>query len=97
MGSKMEQDKGRGSERPSGRATPPRNAGREAGLRDFHRGDHRWSVDLRLAVKGGRVNMQPASLQAFLSLPAGVTVGVYGIFSEQTISISVFAHQMITF
>ena len=75
MGSKMKQDKGRGSERPSVRATPPRNAGREAGLRDFHCGDHRWSVDPRLAVKGGRVNMQTRIIAGFFGFTCGGHLG----------------------
>ena len=71
MGSKMKQDKGRRSERPSGRATSPRNAGWEAGLRDFHCGDRRWSVDPRLAVKGGRVNMQTRIIAGFFGFTCG--------------------------
>ena len=83
MGSKMKQDKGRGSERPSVRATPPRNAGREAGLRDFHCGDHRWSVDPRLAVTGGRINTQTRIVAGFSgSTRGGHLGGVWRYFWE---------------
>ena len=64
MGSKMKQDKGRGSERPPAET-------------------HRPAM---------RVGKWVCGIST-----AGITLGVYGIFNEQTISISVFAHQMITF
>ncbi len=73
--SKSKQDKGRGSERPSGQATPPRNAAREAGLRDFHCGDHRWSVDPRLAVTGGRINTQTRIVAGFSESTRGGHLG----------------------
>ena len=71
----MKQDKGRGSERPSGRATPPRDAGREAGLRDFSRGGHRWSVCPHLAVTGGRVNTQTRITAGFFESTCGGHLG----------------------
>ena len=41
--SKKAQYKARGSPAPSGQTTPPRNAGRDKGLRDFEGVDDRWS------------------------------------------------------
>ena len=61
-GTKIVQDKGRGSQALPGQITPPRNAGRDKGLRDLKGGDRRWSVWLTSGVTGGRNrNIEPSN------------------------------------
>lgn len=51
-GTILVQDKGRGSQASPGQTTPPRNAGRDKGLRDLRGEDRRWSVWLTSGVTG---------------------------------------------
>ena len=61
-GWKKVQDKDRGSQALPGQITPPRNAGRDKGLRNLKGGDHRWSVWLTSGVTGGRNrNIEPSN------------------------------------